>query len=65
MENKKAGNIQGKILFLGDIKGTDKLVPVLDVKFNECGVKYGWGGNVEYFRHPEYKKHIFCRKPFG
>lgn len=37
--NKKAGNIQGKILFLGDIKGTDKLIPVIDVKFDECGVK--------------------------
>lgn len=43
--NKKAGNIQGKILFLGDIKGTDKLIPVVDVKFDECGVKYGWAGN--------------------
>ena len=40
--NKKAGNIQGKILFLGDIKGTDKLIPVIDVKFDDCGVKYGW-----------------------
>jgi hypothetical protein len=43
--NKKAGNIQGKILFLGDIKGTDKLIPVLDVKFDYRGVKYGWAGN--------------------
>lgn len=43
--NKKAGNIQGKILFLGDVKGTDKLIPVIDVKFNDCGVKYGWAGN--------------------
>ena len=43
--NRKAGNIQGKILFLGDIKGTDKLIPVLDVKFDDCGVKYGWAGN--------------------
>ena len=43
--NKKAGNIQGKILFLGDIKGTDKLIPVLDVMFDDCGVKYGWAGN--------------------
>ena len=43
--NKKAGNIQGKILYLGDIKGTEKLIPVVDVKFNECGVKFGWAGN--------------------
>ena len=43
--NKKAGHMQGKILFLGDIKGTDKLIPVIDVKFDDCGVKYGWAGN--------------------
>lgn len=43
--NKKAGNIQGKILFLGDVKGTDKLIPVLDIQFNDFGVKYGWAGN--------------------
>ena len=43
--NKKAGNIQGKILFLGDVKDTDKLIPVIDVKFDECGVKFGWAGN--------------------
>ena len=43
--NKKAGNIKDKVLFLGDIKGTDKLIPVVDVKFDDCGVKYGWAGN--------------------
>ena len=43
--NKDAGNIQGKILFLGDVKGSDELIPVLDVKFDDCGVKYGWAGN--------------------
>lgn len=45
MDNKKAGNINSKILFLGDIKGTDKLIPVIDVKFDDFGVKYGWAGN--------------------
>ena len=43
--NKKAGNIQGKILFLGDVKGTEELIPVLDIKFEDSGVKYGWAGN--------------------
>ncbi len=43
--NKKAGNIKDKVLFLGDIKGTDKLIPVLDLKFDQYGVKYGWAGN--------------------
>ena len=45
LANKKPGNIQGKILFINDIKGTDKLIPVLDVKFNEYGIRYGWAGN--------------------
>ena len=43
--NKAAGNLQGKVLFLGDVKGTDELIPIIDVKFNDCGVKYGWAGN--------------------
>ena len=38
--NKKAGDIYGKILFLGDVKVTDKLIPVIDVKFDDSGVKY-------------------------
>lgn len=45
LANKKPGNIQGKFLFINDIKGTDKLIPVLDVKFNEYGIRYGWAGN--------------------
>lgn len=40
--NKKAGNIKDKVLFLGDIKGTDKLIPVIEVVFDNYGVKYGW-----------------------
>lgn len=43
--NKKAGNIKDKVLFLGDIKGIDKLTPVLDVKFAEYGIKFGCAGN--------------------
>lgn len=45
LEQKKTGNITAKVLFLGDIKGIDKLVPVIDVKFDQYGVKYGWAGN--------------------
>ena len=44
-DQKKAGNINDKVLFLGDIKGTDKLLPILDVKYNEYGILYGWAGN--------------------
>jgi len=45
LANKKAGNIKDKVLFLGDVKGTDKLIPVIDVKFDEYGVRFGWAGN--------------------
>lgn len=45
LANKKPGNIQGKILFIGDIKGTKELIPVIDIKFDNYGVKYGWAGN--------------------
>ncbi len=47
IDNKKAGNsgyLDDKILFLGDIKGVDKLIPTLDIKFDEFGVSYGFSG---------------------
>ena len=45
LDQKKAGNINNKVLFLGKVSGWDKLTPIIDVKFNEFGVKYGWAGN--------------------
>ncbi len=45
LDNKIAGNINAKVLFLGNIKGTDNLLPVIDVKFEKYGVRYGWAGN--------------------
>lgn len=48
IQNKKAGNtgdLADKILFIGDIKGTDKLEPILNIKFDEHGVRYGIAGN--------------------
>jgi len=45
LDNKKAGNITSKVLFLGDIKGTETLIPVLDIKFEMHGVRFGWAGN--------------------
>lgn len=44
ISQKKAGVIDEKVLFIGDIKGVDKLIPVLDIKFDKYGVKYGWAG---------------------
>lgn len=45
LDNKKAGNIAAKVLIIGNVKGADKLIPIIDVKFNEFGIKYGWAGN--------------------
>lgn len=42
---KKAGNISNKVLFLGDFKDTKALVPIMDTKFDQYGIKYGWAGN--------------------
>lgn len=57
LANKKAGNITSKVLFLGDIKGVDALIPVIDVKFEKHGVRFGWAGNqaVIYVRPSEIK----------
>lgn len=59
LANKKAGNITSKVLFLGDIKGTETLIPVLDVKFEKYGVRFGWAGNqAVLFVNPNEAKSI-------
>lgn len=45
LSNKKAGNIKGKILYLGQLNGTKELIPVIDTKFQKYGVCFGWAGN--------------------
>lgn len=37
-DQKKAGNINNKVLFLGDIKDTDKLIPIIDIKYDQYGI---------------------------
>lgn len=44
LEQKKAGDISSKILFLEDVKGTESLSPIINWKFEQFGVKYGWSG---------------------
>ena len=47
IDNKKAGNtgkMDDKVLFLGNIKGVENLIPTLDIKFNKYGVSYGFSG---------------------
>lgn len=51
---KKKGVIDDKILFLGNIKGTDNLAPMIDNKFNKWSVKYGWSGKQALIEVDEY-----------
>lgn len=43
-DQKKAGVIQNPTLFIGYLKSVNNLIPVLDIKFDKFGVKYGWAG---------------------
>lgn len=45
MDQKKAGNINNKVLFIGNVKGVDDLMPIIDVKYDAFGIKFGWAGN--------------------
>lgn len=58
LDNKKAGNLDDKILFIGDISGIDNLIPILDIKFKEYGVSYGVAGKqaVVFVNEKELKK---------
>ncbi len=54
LENKRAGTIDSKVLLIGKIKGADKLEPVIDVKFDEWGIKYGWAGKQALIKVDEW-----------
>lgn len=43
-DNKKTGKTQNKIMFLGKLKCVKDLIPVIDIRFEKYGVKYGWAG---------------------
>ncbi|MBR6004815.1 MAG: hypothetical protein IK063_01155, partial [Clostridia bacterium] len=44
-DQKKTGKIASKVLFIGNIKGSGKLLPLVDYKYDQFGVKYGWAGS--------------------
>ena len=44
LSQKKMGQITSKILLIGNIKDTDKLLPLINIKFQKYGVTYGWSG---------------------
>jgi hypothetical protein len=44
LAQKKMGQVASKVLFLGPIKDNDKLIPLLDIKYDCYGISYGWSG---------------------
>lgn len=42
LDNKKAGTIDSNIVLIGDVKKTENLYPLIDIKFSKLGVEYGW-----------------------
>lgn len=45
IQNKEAGTIRSKVLLIGDIKGSENLLPLLDIKYDRFGIVYGWAGS--------------------
>ena len=45
LDNVKTRNVSNKMLFMDDIKGIKKIVPIMKVKYEGYGVKYGISGN--------------------
>ena len=44
----RTDTLNAKTLVLGDVKGTEDGIKVMDVKFENYGVRYGWIGNCAY-----------------
>ena len=45
IQNKEAGTIKSKVLLIDDIKGSDQLSPIMDIKYDKYGIIYGWAGS--------------------
>ncbi len=45
LQNKEAGTIKSKVLLIGGIKGVEHLWPIVDIKYDKHGVRYGWAGS--------------------
>ena len=54
LSQKKAGTVEDKVLFIGNVKGTDKLEPLIDYKFDKWGIRYGWAGKQALILVDEY-----------
>ena len=44
----KTDTVDGKTIVIGDCKGADNGIRVMDVKYDQYGIRYGWIGNCAY-----------------
>ena len=44
LDNIKKKAINGKVIYLDDVKGTDNIAPIIDVRFDRFGICYGFAG---------------------
>ena len=44
VKNEAAGTVDSKVLLIGKVKGSGSLEPIIDVKFKQHGITYGWAG---------------------
>lgn len=44
LDNKAAGRLNLKVLLLDGVKGCKELLPIIDQKYNNYGIIYGWAG---------------------
>lgn len=51
----KTDTVDTKVLVIGDCKGADNGLQLMDVKFDQYGVRYGWVGNRAYV-HADLRK---------
>lgn len=45
LQNKEGGTIKSKVLLIDGIKGIEQLIPLIDVKYDQFGIIYGWAGS--------------------
>lgn len=44
----KTDTVDTKVIVIGDCKGADNGIKLMDVRFDQYGVRYGWVGNCAY-----------------
>lgn len=52
---RKTDTVDSKVIVIGDCKDADNGVKLMDVKFDQYGVRYGWSGNCA-FVHADLRK---------